>query len=164
MTNFRIGNGIDVHRFATKEDAGAVIILGGVEIPHDHALEAHSDGDVLTHALIDAMLGALALGDIGTHFPDTDPQYKGISSLELLERTVALVVDQGWTTGNADITVIAQSPRIAPFTDRIRDSLAPVLQVDRDCISIKATTSEGLGYTGRGEGIAVFASALMSRV
>ncbi len=161
---FRIGTGFDVHRFDADGGESAQnrhIVLAGVEIPHSHSLLAHSDGDVLVHALCDALLGALALGDIGQHFPDTDPQYRAISSLLLLEKVYALVTKAGWGLQNADITVIAQAPKLAPFQLRMRQSLADTLQVAVESISIKATTTEGLGFTGRGEGIAVQAQVLI---
>ena len=161
MTSFRTGSGIDVHRFADAPVANGTVILGGVAIAHEYPLLAHSDGDVMTHALIDAILGALALGDIGTHFPDSDPAYAGISSLALLERVNGMMVEAGWALGNADITVVAQAPKIAPHAAAIRERLAQTLAVTTDRISVKATTSEGLGFTGRGEGIAVFASVLL---
>jgi 2-C-methyl-D-erythritol 2,4-cyclodiphosphate synthase len=161
--DIRIGNGIDVHRFADATDPDGSIILGGIPIPHERILLAHSDGDVLTHALMDALLGALSLGDIGRLFPDTDPQYRGADSLALLGEVVALVTGQGWRLGNADITVVAQSPRLSPHVDAIQMKLAAVLGSAPDAISVKATTSEGLGFTGRGEGIAVFATVLLNR-
>lgn len=161
MTAYRTGNGIDVHRFSPDPVPGSVVILGGIEIPHDYPLLAHSDGDVISHALMDALLGALAMGDIGTLFPDTDPGYAGASSLELLAQVRTRVAEQGWRLGNADITVVAQAPKVSPHTDRIRSSLARTMQVDAGAISVKATTSEGLGFTGRGEGIAVFATVLL---
>jgi len=159
MSQFRIGNGLDVHRF---DSHGESVILGGVEIPHTSALLAHSDGDVLTHALMDAMLGALALGDIGHHFPDTDDAYRGISSMELLARVNTLIADSGWCLCNADITVIAQLPRLSPHIMKMRQSIALTLGVAEDQVSVKATTSEHLGFTGREEGIAVMASVLLS--
>lgn len=160
MTGFRIGNGIDVHRFG-EASGEHDIILGGITIAHDRALLAHSDGDVLAHALMDALFGALALGDIGTHFPDTDAQYLGASSMDLLQQVIALVKKAGWQLGNADITVVAQAPKLAPHVEAIRQTLAAGMQCNFDQVSIKATTSEGLGFTGRGEGIAVFASVLL---
>lgn len=163
MTEFRIGNGIDVHRFTGAAQSDGQVILGGAAIPHTHTLEAHSDGDVLTHALMDALLGALALGDIGRHFPDSDPRYRGISSLVLLTEVYTMVQQGGWRLGNADITVVAQTPRLAPHIDRIRGSLDTVLKTGTGAISVKATTSEGLGFTGRQEGIAVFATVLLVR-
>jgi 2-C-methyl-D-erythritol 2,4-cyclodiphosphate synthase len=163
MTEIRTGNGVDIHRFSETSVEGQVIILGGVEIPHRYELQAHSDGDVLTHALMDAILGALALGDIGTRFPDTDNLYENASSLALLESVMAMIKAKGWELGNADITVVAQSPKLSPFTQQIRESLSHVLEVGIDQISIKATTSEGLGFTGRQEGIAVFSTVLLTK-
>ncbi|MDC1435761.1 2-C-methyl-D-erythritol 2,4-cyclodiphosphate synthase [Gammaproteobacteria bacterium] len=159
----RIGSGFDVHRFASKSQEVASITLAGIEIPHTHSLEAHSDGDVLSHALCDALLGALALGDIGQHFPDTDPQFKNISSLLLLQEVYQLIVEQGWILQNADITIIAEKPLISPYQQKMRQSLADTLQLSIDQFSIKATSSEGLGFTGRGEGIAVQAVALIKQ-
>ena len=158
----RIGNGIDVHQFDT-EAGNKAIVLGGIAIPHKHALLAHSDGDVLTHALMDALLGALALGDIGQHFPDTDEKYRGVSSMSLLDEVMNKVHDAGWQLGNADITVVAQAPRLSPHIESIRNSLAAGMNVAVDLLSVKATTSEGLGFTGRGEGIAVFATVLLNK-
>lgn len=159
----RIGNGFDVHRFSSEAQADARIILAGIEIPHTQTLEAHSDGDVLTHALCDALLGALALGDIGQHFPDTDPQFKNISSLLLLQHTYQLLVKQGWRLVNTDITIIAEKPRMFDYHQQMRQSLADTLALSIDQFSIKATTSEGLGFTGRGEGIAVQAVVLIEQ-
>lgn len=158
----RIGNGIDVHRFYT-ESGDKAVILGGISIPHTHALVAHSDGDVLTHALMDALLGALALGDIGQHFPDADEKYRDVSSMSLLDEVMNEVNDAGWQLGNADITVVAQAPRLSPHIESIRNSLAAGMKVAADLVSVKATTSEGLGFTGRGEGIAVFATVLLTK-
>tara|TARA_R110002110_G_scaffold2830_1_gene14126 strand:+ start:59811 stop:60302 length:492 start_codon:yes stop_codon:yes gene_type:complete len=158
---FRTGNGFDVHRFAAEGREGASITLGGVKIPHTHVLLAHSDGDVLVHALCDALLGALAFGDIGQHFPDTDPQYKDIDSLGLLDRVYTLISDAGWFLNNADITIIAEAPRLSEHKQAMREVLAATLDESMDKISIKATTSEGLGFTGRGEGIAVMVSVLL---
>ncbi len=159
----RIGNGFDVHRFSSEAQADARIILAGIEIPHTQTLEAHSDGDVLTHALCDALLGALALGDIGQHFPDTDPQFKNISSLLLLQHTYQLLVKQGWRLVNTDITIIAEKPRMSDYHQQMRQSLADTLALSIDQFSVKATTSEGLGFTGRGEGIAVQAVVLIEQ-
>ena len=158
----RIGNGIDVHRFDSAVGEHE-ICLGGVAIAHEHKLLAHSDGDVLTHALMDALLGALALGDIGTHFPDTDQQYRNVSSLLLLDEVMAKVSEAGWQLGNADITVVAQAPKISPHVSAIRSTLAERIGTANENISVKATTSEGLGFTGRGEGIAVFATVLLHK-
>ncbi len=159
----RIGSGFDVHRFSSKPVDGASIILAGVEIPHTHTLEAHSDGDVLSHALCDALLGALALGDIGQHFPDTDSQFENISSLLLLQHTYQLITEKGWYLQNADITIIAERPLMSPYQQQMRRSLADTLQLPIEQFSIKATSSEGLGFTGRGEGIAVQSVVLIEQ-
>jgi len=155
----RIGQGFDVHAFGE----GGGFILGGVAIPFDRALIAHSDGDVLIHALIDALLGALALGDIGQHFPDTDPQYKGCNSRQLLVQVQAMMVDRGYQLGNADITIIAEAPKMAPHLELIRRNLAEDLNCCEDQLNIKATTTEKLGFAGRGEGIACQAVVLLMR-
>lgn len=159
----RIGQGYDVHRFAAESDAAASVMLGGIAVAHTHRLLAHSDGDVLVHALCDALLGALALGDIGKHFPDTDPRYRGISSLLLLQEVCSKVAAAGWQLGNADMTVVAQAPRLAPHIDAMRQSLAQACATHVDNISIKATTTEGLGFAGRKEGIACYATVLLIR-
>lgn len=159
--NLRIGHGFDVHRFEAQSRPDATVRLGGVDLAHSHALLAHSDGDVLVHALCDALLGALALGDIGRHFPDSDPAYRGANSLTLLARVRDLVHAAGYELINADTTIIAQAPRIAPFVDEMRRRLAEALQVAPASISVKATTTEGLGYTGRKEGIAAQAVVLL---
>ena len=159
----RIGSGFDVHRFTSKPQESASITLAGIEIFHTHSLEAHSDGDVLSHALCDAFLGALALGDIGQHFPDTDPRYKNINSLSLLEQTYQLLKQRNWSLVNTDITIIAEQPQISPYNKKMRQSLADALELSIEQISIKATTSEGLGFTGRGEGIAVQAIVLIEQ-
>lgn len=153
----RIGQGFDVHAFTE----GDHLWLGGVRIPHDRALLAHSDGDVLLHALCDALLGAAALGDIGQHFPDTDPAYRGCDSRELLRRTWTLVGERGLRPVNVDATVIAQTPRLAPHVAQMRGCIAADLQLPVDCVSVKATTSEGLGFIGRREGIAAQAIVLL---
>ena len=163
MQQVRIGQGYDVHRFADESESSAHVTLAGVAIPHTNRLLAHSDGDVLVHALCDALLGALALGDIGKHFPDTDPRYRGISSLVLLTEVCAKVTAAGWSLGNADMTVVAQAPRLAPHIDAMRQSLARCCGAAQDSISIKATTTEGLGFAGRREGIACYASVLLVR-
>lgn len=153
----RIGHGFDVHAFGP----GEFITLGGVRIPHTHALIAHSDGDVLLHALCDALLGAAGLGDIGQHFPDSSAEFKGIASRILLRRVVALLREQGLTVGNADATIIAQAPRMAPHIPAMRENIAADLAIVPNRINVKATTTERLGYIGRGEGIAVHAVALL---
>lgn len=154
----RIGHGYDVHAFGE----GDALILGGVSIPHQHAFVAHSDGDVLIHALIDALLGAMALGDIGQHFPDTDVTYKGSNSRDLLAVVVAMITNNGYQLGNADITIIAQSPKMAPHLEKMRLNLAADMGSDLSQINIKATTTEKLGFTGREEGIACHAVVLLS--
>jgi 2-C-methyl-D-erythritol 2,4-cyclodiphosphate synthase len=154
----RIGHGYDVHAFGE----GDALILGGVSIPHQHAFVAHSDGDVLIHALIDALLGAMALGDIGQHFPDTDVTYKGSNSRDLLAVVVAMMTNNGYQLGNADITIIAQSPKMAPHLEKMRLNLAADMGSDLSQINIKATTTEKLGFTGREEGIACHAVVLLS--
>jgi len=158
---FRVGSGFDVHRFEEAADENAAVVLGGVNIPHTHRLLAHSDGDVLSHALCDALLGALALGDIGQYFPDSDSRYAGISSMQLLSDVYEMLKQGGWSLQNADITLIAEKPRLAEYREAIRQSLADCLQLPLSAISVKATTSEGLGFTGRGEGIAVQAQVLI---
>lgn len=161
--SFRIGNGYDVHRFADEELTDAHISLGGMKINARRELLAHSDGDVLLHALCDALLGALALGDIGKHFPDSDPQYKGINSLRLLENVITLVHSKGWSLANADMTIVAQAPKLAPYIQDMRVKVAGTLGVAEEQVSIKATTTEGLGFAGREEGIAVYAVVLLEK-
>ena len=153
----RIGQGFDVHAFGH----GDHVMLGGVKVPHSHGLVAHSDGDVAVHALCDALLGALALGDIGAHFPDSDPRWKGSDSVQLLVRCMGLTRERGYALGNADITVICERPRLAPHVEAMRARLAEALACNVDAISIKASTSEKLGFTGRGEGIAAMAVVLL---
>lgn len=153
----RIGHGYDVHRFCD----GDFITLGGVRIPHKYGLLAHSDGDVLLHALSDALLGAAALGDIGKHFPDTDPQFKGADSRVLLRHVVGIVQAKGWKVGNIDATIVAQAPKMAPHIETMRKLIAEDLQVALDQVNVKATTTEKLGFTGREEGIAVHSVALL---
>ncbi|MBF8729009.1 MULTISPECIES: 2-C-methyl-D-erythritol 2,4-cyclodiphosphate synthase [Pseudomonas] len=153
----RIGHGYDVHRFCD----GDFITLGGVRIPHKYGLLAHSDGDVLLHALSDALLGAAALGDIGKHFPDTDPQFKGADSRALLRHVVGIVQAKGWKVGNVDTTIVAQAPKMAPHIQTMRQLIAEDLQVELEQVNVKATTTEKLGFTGREEGIAVHAVALL---
>ncbi len=153
----RIGYGYDVHRFAADGD----LVLGGVVVPHHCGLEAHSDGDVLLHAVADALLGAIAAGDIGLHFPDNDPRWRGADSAELLRQVVAQVEAAGYGVGNLDATVVAQAPRLRPHVDRIRQRIAALLAVAVDRISVKATTAEGLDAVGREEGIAAHAVVLV---
>jgi len=156
----RIGHGYDVHRLVE----GRKLILGGVDIPWEKGLLGHSDADVLTHALMDALLGAAGLGDIGKHFPDTDPAYAGADSLELLAHVMELLGERGYTVGNADITVLAQRPKLAPHIPAMRDNLARVMGADPSQVNVKATTEEGLGFTGSGEGIAAHAVCLLVEV
>ena len=156
---FRIGNGYDVHRLAE----GLPLVLGGVKIPHTKGCVAHSDGDVLIHALCDALLGALALGDIGRHFPDTSDEFAGIDSTILLRRVVAMIRERGWEIVNVDTTLLAQKPKIAPYVAAMRQTLADVTGIDVDRVSVKATTTEHLGFTGREEGIAAEAVCLLQR-
>lgn len=153
----RIGHGFDVHRFTT----GRPLILGGVHIPYDKGLAAHSDGDVVVHALCDALLGAAALGDIGQHFPDNESEFKGIDSRILLRRIMELLKYKGWRVVNADLTIIAQAPKMAVHINAMRENLASDLDTPVENLNIKATTTEKLGFTGRGEGIAVHAVALL---
>ena len=157
--NLRIGHGFDVHAFAE----GRKLIIGGVDIPHDRGLLGHSDADVLLHAICDALLGAAALGDIGRHFPDSDPRYKGIDSRMLLRHVAGLLLQRGWRTGNVDATIIAQAPKMAPHIATMRTHVAADLGVEMDCVNVKATTTERLGFTGRGEGIAAEAVCLIVR-
>lgn len=159
MVPFRIGHGFDVHKFGD----GDHIVIGGVKIPYEHGLIAHSDGDVALHALTDALLGAAALGDIGKHFPDTDAQFKGADSRELLKAAFAEVQRLGWLVANVDVTIIAQAPKMRPYIDTMRTNIAADLQVEMGSVNVKATTTEKLGFTGRKEGIAVEAVALLYR-
>ena len=154
---FRVGVGFDVHPFAD----GRPLVLGGVVIPHPRGLAGHSDADAVCHALCDALLGAFALGDIGKMFPDNDPAHKNANSLELLRQVAARVGKQGGRAVNVDVSVAAQSPKIAPYTDAMRANVADALGIAASCVGIKATTAEGLGFVGRQEGIAVYAVALM---
>lgn len=156
----RIGHGYDVHRLFI----GRRLILGGVEIPYEKGLLGHSDADVLTHAVMDALLGAAAMGDIGQLFPDNDPAFAGISSMELLREVMACLRAEGYTVSNLDCTVLAQSPKLAPYIAQMRPNLALCMDVGADCISVKATTEEGLGFTGSGAGIAAHAVVLIERI
>jgi 2-C-methyl-D-erythritol 2,4-cyclodiphosphate synthase len=155
----RVGFGYDVHAFAE----GRRLVLGGVEIPHSHGLLGHSDADVLLHAISDAMLGAAALGDIGRHFPDTDPAYAGISSLVLLRRVAELVRGKGYMVQNLDTTVVAQQPRLAAYIAPMVENISEALDLDPDHLNVKATTTEKLGFAGRSEGIAAYAVVLLDR-
>ena len=159
METIRIGNGYDVHALAE----GLPMWLGGIRIEHNKGFVAHSDGDVLIHALCDALLGALALGDIGLHFPDNAQEFKDIDSKILLRQCIALVQEKGYRLGNADCTILAQAPKLRPYIDRMRKTLAPLLGSAVEDISIKATTTERLGFTGREEGVAVYATVLLYR-
>ncbi len=154
----RIGHGFDVHAFGE----GDHVVLGGVRIAHDRGLVAHSDGDVVLHALCDALLGAAGLGDIGAHFPDSDPAWRDADSRDLLARVVARVREAGWAPVNADVTVIAQAPRLSPHVDAMREGIAGVVGIARDAVNVKATTTERLGTIGRGEGIAAHAVVLLA--
>ncbi len=154
----RTGLGYDCHRFAD----GRPLVLGGVEIEHTQGLDGHSDADVLTHAIIDALLGASGLGDIGQHFPDTDERYRGVSSIELLQSAIELLARAGYEIVNVDSTVIIEQPHLSPVRDRIRDTLAQALGVQPDAVNVKATRGEGMGFVGRGEGAAALAIATVS--
>lgn len=154
----RIGTGYDVHRLGE----GLPLWLGGVQVPHSHGLIGHSDADVLLHAVCDALLGAAALGDIGKHFPDTDPQYKGISSLKLLAHVGNLLKQEGYSVGNIDATVAAQRPKLAPYIPQMRQNIADTLGIGLNQVSVKATTTEHLGFEGREEGISAQAVALLN--
>lgn len=156
----RIGQGYDVHRLVE----GRKLILGGVEIPYEKGLLGHSDADVIVHAIMDALLGAAALGDIGEHFPDTDEKYKGISSIKLLEHVGKLLSDSMYVIGNIDATIIAQRPKLAPYKEEMVENIAKALNISKNQINIKATTEEGLGFTGRGEGISSQAIALLETI
>ena len=155
----RIGFGYDVHRFASGRD----LWLGGIKIPHTKGLLGHSDADVVIHAICDALLGAAALGDIGTHFPDTDQRYKGVDSKILLAETRKLVIENGYTIQNIDATIAIQVPKIAPYIETIRSTLSDLLKIGKDQISVKATTTEKLGFEGREEGISAYAVVLLER-
>ncbi len=157
MQGYRIGFGYDVHRLI----AGRKLILGGVEVVHSQGLAGHSDADVLTHAVMDALLGAAKAGDLGQHFPDSDPQYKGISSLLLLEKVRELLQSRGYSLVNLDATIVAQAPKLADYRSQMEDNLAQALQAKPEQINIKATTTEGLGFTGQKEGMAAYAVVLL---
>lgn len=154
----RVGMGYDVHRLVEGRD----LVMGGVNIPYEKGLLGHSDADVLLHAIMDALLGAATLGDIGKHFPDSDPAYKGISSILLLEKVGELLTGEGYFVGNIDATIIAQAPKMRPYIDQMRENIAKALDVDVSCINVKATTEEGLGFTGTGEGISAQAICMLT--
>jgi 2-C-methyl-D-erythritol 2,4-cyclodiphosphate synthase len=156
----RVGTGYDVHRLTEGRD----LILGGVKIPYEKGLLGHSDADVLLHAVMDALLGAAALGDIGAHFPDTDPAYKGISSMKLLEHVGRLLDEHGYIVENIDATVIAQRPKLRPYIEEMRQNIAGVLKIEVEQVNVKATTEEGLGFTGTGEGISAQAVCALERI
>ena len=156
----RVGMGYDVHKLVEGRD----LILGGVKIPHTLGLLGHSDADVLLHAIMDALLGAAALGDIGKHFPDTDPKYKGISSIKLLEHVADLISEKGYVVENIDATIIAQKPKMAPHIPKMRENIAKALGIEISQLNIKATTEEGLGFTGQGEGISSQAICSLYRI
>jgi len=153
----RVGSGYDVHRLVS----GRKLILGGVEVPHETGLEGHSDADVLVHSLCDALLGAASLGDIGQHFPDSDPRYQNISSLVLLQETASLIRKKGYRIQNTDSTIVAQAPRLAGVIDRMRENIATTLNISFDSVSVKDTTTEGLGFAGAKEGIASYSVVLI---
>jgi len=154
----RVGNGFDAHRFKK----GGTLILGGVEIPHHSGMEAHSDGDVVLHALCDSILGALAKGDIGQHFPDNSDKYSGIDSRILLRQVYQMMSDDDYSIGNIDLTIIAQAPKLVTYVDKMCENIAQDLQVSKTAVSVKATTTEQMGFTGREEGIAVMSSVLIN--
>ncbi len=155
----RVGTGYDVHRLVKDRD----LILGGVKIDHEYGLLGHSDADVLVHAIMDALLGAAALGDIGKHFPDTEEAYRGISSIALLEHVAGLLKENGYSVGNVDSVIIAQSPKMAPHIENMRENIARALSIELNQISVKATTEEGLGFTGAGEGISSHAVCILNK-
>ncbi len=155
----RIGHGYDVHKLVT----GRKLILGGVDIPHETGLLGHSDADVVVHAIMDAMLGALALGDIGKHFPDSDPKYSGADSIMLLKKVMEIIVEHGYTVGNIDSTIICQAPKLAPYIDTMRRNIAAAAGCDISRISVKATTEEKLGFTGAKEGISAHAVCILHK-
>ena len=156
----RIGIGFDAHRFAE----GRRLVIGGVHVPHTKGLAWHYDADVLLHAICDAMLGALALGDIGVHFPDSDARFKGIASTELLRKVTEMILEKGYRVGNVDATIVAEEPRMAPHIDGMRKKIAAVIGRPEDEVGVKATTTEGMGFCGRGEGIAAMAVVLLEKI
>lgn len=162
IPELRIGHGYDAHRFAEPQD-NRPLVLGGINIPHDRGLLAHSDGDALIHALCDALLGALGKGDIGRHFPDNDDNYKNVDSGVLLKVVMDMVQADGWRLINADLTILAQAPRMAPYIENMRKRLADLLNADTDCVNVKASTTEGMGFVGRREGVETHAVVLLGR-
>ncbi len=156
----RIGHGYDVHKLCENRK----LILGGVEIPYEKGLLGHSDADVLVHAIMDSLLGAAALGDIGKHFPDTDQEYKGAKSIVLLRRVVKILGENGYLISNIDSTVVAQAPKLASFIDQMRDNIANACGLDKECVSVKATTEERLGFTGEGKGISATSVCLIDKI
>lgn len=156
----RIGHGYDVHKLCENRK----LILGGVEIPYEKGLLGHSDADVLVHAIMDSLLGAAALGDIGKHFPDTDPEYKGANSIVLLRRVVKILGENGYLISNIDSTVVAQAPKLASYIDQMRDNIANACGLDKECVSVKATTEERLGFTGEGKGISATSVCLIDKI
>ena len=162
MSLGRVGQGFDVHRFAAPEE-GRPLVLMGCEIPFDRGLAGHSDADVMLHALMDALLGAAGLGDIGMHFPDTDPAFRGADSAALLGRVMGDLLERGWRVVNADVCLIGERPRIGPHRARMRERVAPLLGIPPEALNVKATTTEQLGFTGRGEGLAAQAVVLIQR-
>lgn len=159
MTGLRIGHGYDVHRL----ERGRKLIIGGVDIPYEKGLLGHSDADVLLHAIMDSILGALAFGDIGKHFPDTDDRFKGIDSTVLLKNVIDLILQKGYTVLNIDSTVCAEKPKLSPYIEEMRKNIAESAGIDISCVSVKATTEEGLGFTGEGKGISATAVCLLER-
>ena len=160
MSNIRIGHGYDVHRF----EKGRKCIIGGVDIPSELGLLGHSDADVLLHAVADSLFGAASLGDIGKHFPDTSPEFEGADSLELLRKTTAILKDNGYAVSNIDSTVVAQAPKMAPYIDAMRKNIAVACNISMDCVSVKATTEEKLGFTGNMQGISAHAVCLIEKI
>ena len=158
--NIRIGTGFDVHAFAENRK----LVIGGIEIPFEKGLAGHSDADVLLHAICDALLGSLSLGDIGKHFPDTDPEFKDVNSINLLTEVYKMVKSKGYELGNLDAVLMLQRPKVSPYIEKMREKISSVLNVDTDKISIKATTTEKLGFTGREEGVAAMATVLVQRL
>lgn len=156
----RIGHGYDVHKLCENRK----LILGGVEIPYEKGLLGHSDADVLVHAIMDSLLGAASLGDIGKHFPDTDPEYKGANSIVLLRRVVKILGENGYLISNIDSTVVAQAPKLASYIDQMRDNIANACGLDKECVSVKATTEERLGFTGEGKGISATSVCLIDKI